>query len=189
METQIEKEQDKADVLYEEMKRMVLAQAKDTRYEQHEIDDRRFLDDDGRLIDIEILDEQFPGIEFERHPDYGDPLAVLLPVERRYDRETVCITVDSVSRHYGGPEEGGWWYDAGTVLEYHKILVLYADGEPFLADHELAFLKRLAADWLDEYGDFGTGHRSSMRPRGRDFALRTTFDVPEDWPNARPYYC
>src|SRR5690606_23671170 len=26
------------------------------------------------------------------------------------DRQIIYISVDRVSRHYGGPQEGGWWY-------------------------------------------------------------------------------
>jgi len=26
------------------------------------------------------------------------------------------VNAYEVSRHYGGPEEGGWWFDAGTPL-------------------------------------------------------------------------
>lgn len=30
------------------------------------------------------------------------------------------IVVEGTSRHYGGPEEGGWWYDWHEVLEVRK---------------------------------------------------------------------
>ena len=28
----------------------------------------------------------------------------------------------SVSRHYGGSEEGGWWYDRGRLLESRHLV-------------------------------------------------------------------
>ncbi len=31
-------------------------------------------------------------------------------------QEVKYVNAYSVSRHYGGPEEGGWWYDAGEPL-------------------------------------------------------------------------
>lgn len=34
------------------------------------------------------------------------------------------IVVEGTSRHYGGPEEGGWWYDWHEVLEVHKAYTL-----------------------------------------------------------------
>jgi hypothetical protein len=47
-------------------------------------------------------------------------------IERRYpnecneyeyiDKPALCVTVYEISRHYGGPEEGGWWYDWYTPV-------------------------------------------------------------------------
>lgn len=31
------------------------------------------------------------------------------------------VNVYSVSRCYGGPEEGGWWYDAGECIERMEV--------------------------------------------------------------------
>ena len=31
------------------------------------------------------------------------------------------VNVYSVTRHYGGPEEGGWWYNAGEPIESRLI--------------------------------------------------------------------
>lgn len=30
--------------------------------------------------------------------------------------QVLYVNVYRVTRHYGGPEEGGWWYDAGEPL-------------------------------------------------------------------------
>ena len=35
---------------------------------------------------------------------------------------TMYVNVYQVERAYGGAEEGGWWYDAGTVLESKERL-------------------------------------------------------------------
>jgi len=32
------------------------------------------------------------------------------------DRRPWYVNVYAVSRHYGGPEEGGWWYDSGDPV-------------------------------------------------------------------------
>jgi hypothetical protein len=34
------------------------------------------------------------------------------------------LVVEGTSRHYGGPEEGGWWYDWHTVLEVRQAFTL-----------------------------------------------------------------
>jgi hypothetical protein len=39
------------------------------------------------------------------------------------------ISEYSVSRHYGGPEEGGWWYD---IREFVKTWAAYTDGDDAL---------------------------------------------------------
>jgi len=30
------------------------------------------------------------------------------------------VNVYNVTRAYGGPEEGGWWYDEGELVESHR---------------------------------------------------------------------
>jgi hypothetical protein len=40
------------------------------------------------------------------------------------------INVYSVTRHYGGPEEGGWWYNSGTPLASVPIQVERLDECP-----------------------------------------------------------
>lgn len=36
----------------------------------------------------------------------------------------IYVAVISTSRHYGGPEEGGWWYDWTDVCEVRRCLTL-----------------------------------------------------------------
>ncbi len=31
------------------------------------------------------------------------------------------VNVYEVTRHYGGPEEGGWWYNTGEPIESHLV--------------------------------------------------------------------
>jgi len=39
----------------------------------------------------------------------------------RGDRRPRFITIYSTTRHYGGPEEGGWWYNWSECLETKSI--------------------------------------------------------------------
>ena len=58
------------------------------------------------------------------------------------------INVYRVTRHYGGPEEGGWWYDAGAPLASVPIM----DGTDTEATRE-----QLAAHFASEAcGDIGS---------------------------------
>jgi hypothetical protein len=185
MEAQSEQKKNPAEALFEDMRRMILSRAEKTRYEEHDLDDR-FVDTRGDLYDdIEV---RYPGIKAREDYD-GNLIGVRIPVERIYNRETVYIAVDLVTQWYGGPEEGGWYYDSGSVEEYECVVVLYENDAPFLPDHEIVFLRQLSVNWIDEYGEFGTRHRTSVRHRGSDFELRATFDEPEDWPRERQYYC
>ena len=36
-------------------------------------------------------------------------------------RAPFVVAVVATSRHYGGPEEGGWWFDRTTVDEVHVV--------------------------------------------------------------------
>lgn len=36
------------------------------------------------------------------------------------------IVVSGISRHYGGPEEGGWWYNTTEIVEVRKVHTISA---------------------------------------------------------------
>jgi hypothetical protein len=85
----------------------------------------------------------------------------------------VFVNVYDVGRVYGGPEEGGWWYDVGDPIESY-ICATYGDAE--------AVRDRLAAG---EYAR--TGARSSVRG-GPDFEIYIEVDPGESFPKHRPHY-
>jgi len=37
-------------------------------------------------------------------------------MSERSERHNYFVSVYDVARMYGGPEEGGWWYDAGSLV-------------------------------------------------------------------------
>jgi hypothetical protein len=53
------------------------------------------------------------------------------------------VTVYDVSREYGGPEEGGWWYDCWSVVEEQRVLVEEAE----------AVKKSLEEEYRDDLDD------------------------------------
>ena len=94
-----------------------------------------------------------------------------------------CISVYMVDRAYGGPEEGGWWYDYGDpVLE---------NGIPtpvFVHSLDEAFSIR---DEMDKkLDDFNKGRPSidSVLSQGRYEAVIDTDRLPRHFPETRPYY-
>ncbi len=102
-------------------------------------------------------------------------------------RVTLWLAVDAISRHYGGSEEGGWWYDEGEMVWSEPVRVFYhQDRATFLPPGEWEFLNLCAAELVQEF-QFGTDYRSSMRPRKRDFRWRIVSSVPKNWSNYGPY--
>jgi len=158
--------------LVADMVRVILHQAAEGRTEREEYDENKDYGDDAEVVSDD------DGISH-----------VLRKVPRKYDRDVVYLVVDDVTRHYGGPQEGGWWYDSGEVVDSIPVLVKYKSpgGAPYLGDEEQRNLLNLADSWLSEYGKFGTNHRSSMAPRDRDLLLRATYDEPKGWSDYAPY--
>lgn len=67
-----------------------------------------------------------------RHRDDYDPCDVCLAYERRKAANSqgkvlpFYVTVEGISRSYGGPEEGGWWYDRRTILAIRRVYTVSA---------------------------------------------------------------
>lgn len=83
------------------------------------------------------------------------------------------VNVYMVRRCYGGSEEGGWWFDAGELLE--TVVVASADAE------ERA--KALEAQYSNE----GRRPLSSVLSSG-EFRVSVDDKPGEDYPRERPHY-
>lgn len=100
-----------------------------------------------------------------RHNQMGD--GAVLPI---------YVVVLGISRHYGGPEEGGWWYDWTDVEEVRRVW-----------DWKTArkVIQQLKEDYPDPQYD-----RGSVLG-GTDIEICLTTDVEEidTWQSTeRPYY-
>lgn len=89
------------------------------------------------------------------------------------------IAIYEIDRRYGGPEEGGWWYDTG---ELRRILgVRHNENEAYTLARRLnGWLARLQA-----------GHRdvSSVLYSGGRYAIEVHEEyAPRYYPEERPYY-
>ena len=85
------------------------------------------------------------------------------------------ITIHETTLNYGGPEEGGWWYQAGYPCLTHCIFskkqavteyVIYAD------EYEV---------W--DQPDLGISTTSS------NYEVNFANDYAKSYPEERPYYC
>jgi hypothetical protein len=100
-----------------------------------------------------------------------------------------------VERCYGGPEEGGWWYDAGRVVGCVKLrrseLRYTRDDEPRINrvkpevlvsfSHAHGYLTR------DQKRKLGIRDRYSVIG-GPDIEVCVSRTIPQDYPAERPYY-
>jgi hypothetical protein len=112
------------------------------------------------------------------------------------------FAVYEVERCYGGPEEGGWWYDRGRVLGYVKLRRSQVHNLPpkharqrwtpyplMVKASAMRGLERLAAR------DFGYLPVKPKGYRGRgsviggpDIEVRVMPHKPEDYPDQTPHY-
>jgi hypothetical protein len=89
-----------------------------------------------------------------------------------------ALAIYEIDKAYGGPEEGGWWFDTGERL----AIVRHFD------DPEKAFAAcRRANAWLDR---IQTGQRpvSSVLYNGGRLAARVYRNPPAFFPQERPRY-
>jgi len=87
------------------------------------------------------------------------------------------IVTLGISRNYGGPEEGGWWYDWTDVEDVKRVWGWQA------ARNAIRKLK-------EDYPNSRYGRGSVLG--GVDFEIRLSSDPEEieDWQSTeRPYYC
>jgi hypothetical protein len=86
------------------------------------------------------------------------------------------LVVYQLGREYGGPEEGGWWVDTGSV----KTAVHIA----FMTPEKVAQVRaELEAKYPTD-----TRHRSSVRPKGLDYSIREEYGPGQDFPQEFPRY-
>jgi len=101
-------------------------------------------------------------------------------IQRLYDLEYWAkftdgyyVNVYELDQSYGGPEEGGWWFQTGTVHHgFHLTNRIEAE----------VLVELLREKFTDE------GYRSSVMPRGTDYSVRLEPTPAVNYPSERPYY-
>jgi hypothetical protein len=103
----------------------------------------------------------------------------LTPTPVYENRWTVCIY--QVDRHFGGPEEGGWWYDSGNLFRLVSVE----------KTREAAYAKCVRANHLLHLVRRKTSRtdRFSMAYQGNDFEFEAHQGLPHvHFPEVRPHY-
>lgn len=87
--------------------------------------------------------------------------------------------VYEITREYGGPEEGGWWYDEYVLLEEHPANDFHAVMEKW---RDKRAVWRVGHDRV--YGECNHGYCSTV---GESMICIILEDENES--HSRPYYC
>jgi hypothetical protein len=98
---------------------------------------------------------------------------VITEEEIKADDELVYINIYLVNKQYGGPEEGGWYFDYGTFINGTSV----RQGD---AERMKEFAERL-------YNNEGRPEISSVLSKGR-YQVVIEDHLGEDWPKERPHY-
>ena len=93
------------------------------------------------------------------------------------------VAAHEVTSSYGGPEEGGWWYDVGTVLNATRIVASIDPAETVerLREEYTRVYDRL----MPLYGEESTRHLTTGEP---DLSVSISDERPCDYPATRPHY-
>lgn len=109
------------------------------------------------------------------------------------------VAVYYEDRAYGGPEEGGWWYSTGELVDVltghldegvaYEMARFYNDDEERARSGERARVVELGRRELKPELQANGCHMTDYdwEPKESDYVVR--WDVPEYTPEHRPHYC
>ena len=87
-------------------------------------------------------------------------------------KQAYFVTVYEAGRSYGGPEEGGWWFDTGVPIR-HEIVGSY--------DEAVETREKLRAEYQN------TGKRYSVLG-GEDYEIMIGLEPGKAYPETYPHY-
>jgi len=92
------------------------------------------------------------------------------------------VAVYLCDRAYGGPEEGGWWYDCGVPSEEHAHFTRGFKREKAAYAYARRLNERYAEQWNQGRRDI-----SSVLSEGQFYA-EAHEGTPAPYPKVRPHY-
>lgn len=93
------------------------------------------------------------------------------------------VNVYEMSQEYGGPEEGGWWYDSGEPVESRRYVCTSATAE----EHRQVRQAELDNASEDDGGNKGRPQYSHSNSRGRA-SVYVEDHFARFFPKSRPHY-
>jgi len=103
-------------------------------------------------------------------------------VNRKYRnaQRALCVAVYDCNQAFGGPEEGGWWYDTGTLVSREGIY--------FNRDKAYAAVRALS-EWCERNNEAEQRRPiSSVLCEGVLQAHLMDYPAPAGFPTQRPHY-
>lgn len=85
------------------------------------------------------------------------------------------VNAYELTQGYGGPEEGGWWYDVGTPL---ASVPIYDDQDP----------EPVIEDLKGKFSYYDNYRERTSAAGGADLGVWVQDHVAQDFPQARPHY-
>lgn len=96
---------------------------------------------------------------------------------------TYIVSVYLCDRAYGGPEEGGWYYECGTPSEEHiEHLQIFDDWQ------EAKLARDQLQTYLDDAENANRPSIDSVLSQGVYRAIVDENELPKPYPKERPYY-
>jgi len=96
--------------------------------------------------------------------------------EREFHPEHVHVNVYEIDRLYGGPEEGGWYYNTGRPVESVRVKNCMKEVE------------RVRQSLEAKYPTTGTVYSVLASKRKDVFEVMVEDGFGEEWPKERPHY-
>jgi hypothetical protein len=98
------------------------------------------------------------------------------------DLMTYLVGVYDCAQQFGGPEEGGWWYDSGDLV---RVVGVYHSHDKAM-DHCCKLNQRLRSRVFGP--NKGKHEYTSVVSEGEVSAMVWENRAPEHFPNRRPHY-
>ena len=101
----------------------------------------------------------------------------------------IFVAVFELDRVYGGPEEGGWWFNTGDLM---KVVKAWPERDEEKAyDYSRRFNRTLAFRREEQrklpYGD-GRLPIQSVNYSGGHYQAEVWTDIPHSYPERTPHY-
>lgn len=100
------------------------------------------------------------------------------------------VGVYLMDRAYGGPEEGGWYYDCGELVKDPTFYQEHPEFTPrsFVDEKSAYDFQRQIEQWLHETVNVGRRPISSVLSEGVYGAMVLEGALNDHYPEARPHY-